>query len=180
LTVAGTADLDEAGFLSASAGWLCDLPKKFHFRGDRVRLVSFLVATGLDAPEAEPWRPLKGSERESRVDSSDMTLVSTLYVEGETTLGRAAAVWLYILCDWLLAMAVWLSFWMDLLKARVDFIASASESLLSEGRRLPKDGALGAVLGNADGQRVCRGAPSLEDMETCELFLDPRLGGAQA
>jgi hypothetical protein len=63
----------------------------------------------------------------------------------------------------------------DLLRARVGFIVRASESLLSEGRRLLSGGACVAPRGNGDGQRRFRGT-SRDDKETWELLRDSILG----
>jgi hypothetical protein len=58
---------------------------------------------------------------------------------------------------------------MDLLKAKVGFMVTASESLLSDGRRLLSEGVCDALRGNGDGHRVLRG-PSRDESETWELL----------
>jgi hypothetical protein len=64
---------------------------------------------------------------------------------------------------------------MDLLRAKVGLVPGASESLLSEGRRLLNEGACVTPRGKGDGHSVVRGA-SRDDSETWELFRDSMLG----
>ena len=53
-------------------------------------------------------------------------------------------------------------------------MARASDSLLSDGRRLPIEGAWDILRGNAEGHSVLR--PSLDESETCESFRESMLG----
>jgi hypothetical protein len=64
---------------------------------------------------------------------------------------------------------------MDLLTAKEGLIATASESLLSEGRRLLRDGTGVAPRGKGDGHRDLRGT-SRDDNETWELLREWMLG----
>jgi len=63
----------------------------------------------------------------------------------------------------------------DLLKARVDLIVTASESLLSEGRRLLTEGACIEFRGNGEGHKVNRGS-SLDEIERREPSFESTLG----
>src|SRR3569833_487967 len=150
---------DDSVFGFATAGWLWERPKKFHLRGDRVLLVSFLAMV---APASFLDREAGGACRESSAESSDMTLVSRLLTDGDVPpvgartmigFGRRSC-----------ALSGLRSRWADLRKARVDFMARASESLLSDGRRLPRDGACEAERGKAEGHSVFR--PSRDDNDT--------------
>ena len=113
-------------------------------------------------------RPLVGRGNGEKTESSDMTLASRLVIEGDMTCVRVTIGLGSLGAD----CSPDLSFCIDLLKARVDFIARASESLLSEGRRLPIDGAWLVSRGNADGHSVSRVDP-FEDSDMRELLFDP-------
>jgi hypothetical protein len=73
----------------------------------------------------------------SKMESSDMMLASKLVIEGDTTWGRTT-IGLGTLGG---SCSPDLSRCIDLLRAKVGFIVRASESLLSEGRRLLSEGA---------------------------------------
>jgi hypothetical protein len=122
-------------------------------------LVSFF-GFGVVEGVAASARPLAGPDRGENKESSDITLASRLVTEGDMTCGRVTIGFgsLGACCS------PALSFCIDLLKARVDFIARASESLLSEGRRLPTDWAWLDPRGKAEGHRVKR-AESLDDSD---------------
>jgi hypothetical protein len=64
---------------------------------------------------------------------------------------------------------------MDRRTAKVGFIVRASESLLSDGRRLLREGVCAPWRGKGDGHRVLRGA-SREEVEAWEPLREWKLG----
>jgi hypothetical protein len=92
----------------------------------------------LEDDAAASARPLEKSCIEEKTESSESTLASKLVTEGDMTCGR-------VTMGFGIRGPCWspeCSFCIDLRYAKVDFmIRGASESLLSDGRRLLRDGA---------------------------------------
>jgi hypothetical protein len=109
------------------------------------------------------------------MESSDRMLASRLVIEGDTTCGRVTIG----LGNLGASCSPDFSLCRDLLRAKVGFIVRASESLLSDGRRLLREGACVVPRGNGDGHRPFRG-DSRDDNETCELLRDSMLGRLKA
>jgi hypothetical protein len=91
-----------------------------------------------------------------------MMLASRLVIEGDTTWGRV----MIGLGSFAGSCSPDLSRCIDLLRAKVGFMVTASESLLSDGRRLLSEGACEALRGKGDGHRVLRGASRDDESET--------------
>lgn len=96
-------------------------------------------------------RGCTGGLRELTVESSESSVVSRLLIEGVTAPGSTVIGFGRRAFSWSGALRRCI----DLLNAKVDFIVSMSESLLSDGMRLCPAGETGvAPRGKAEGHRV--------------------------